>query len=210
MDASYLPTADKRSRTAAVVEHAFLLGQRYQANQEELAEVFARDLGQLIAGLEIAITSELNVGANTVEVLQRLAIERQTIPPALSGEHRCQIVDLVFSTPGQVPEQPQRLLEKNEKLGALWTTLIDCLFFEKPGVTAETIDIYKSAFAVWKSLVGEKPIGEIRMASIKLLSNKLRDRESNRGGKLAQKTMGQTLGHLKTLYGLGRKLRVHE
>jgi integrase len=79
-----------------------------------------------------------------------------------------------------------------------WHTLRAAFLADKPGLTAKTLWSYNQAFEIWKDLVGDRAITEIRRADLKLFADHLRDRPSGRGGSLNHKSIERSLGHLKT------------
>ena len=80
----------------------------------------------------------------------------------------------------------------------VWHTLREAFLADKPGLTEKTLWSYNQAFGIWQNLIGDKAVAEIRRADLKLFADHLRDKPSARGGRLNQKSIERSLGHIKT------------
>ena len=49
-----------------------------------------------------------------------------------------------------------------------WHTLCEAFFADRPGLTPKTIWSYNQAFAIWKALIGDRPIAAVRRGDVKL------------------------------------------
>jgi integrase len=161
---------------------AFALGQEYKAQSENLRQEFLVRLSQLIASVrDDAHPSPLAAPfvGNMDGVISLAAVRERIAAPAGPAFAMPQPL------PAVAPTSPP------------WTDLKLAFLADKPGLTKKTLWSYNQAFDIWKSLIGDKAIAEIRRADMKLFADHLRDKPNARGGCLNHKSIERSLGHIK-------------
>jgi integrase len=162
---------------------AFALGQEYEARTENLRQEFSAKLRQLIASVRDDAHPSSPMAAPVVGnmdgVISLTAVRERIAAP----------VGPTFAMPQPLPAVAPA--------SPPWTNLKQAFLADKPGLTKKTLWSYNQAFDIWKSLIGDKTIVEIRRADVKLFADHLRDRPNARGGCLNHKSIERSLGHIK-------------
>lgn len=178
------------ARAAALVQKAFELGckyeaqqirlrQRHEAEQEQLRRHCEAELQAMIKGLQKEWTD--GTAGPDLLLLERPAARSPEDPADAASE-----LSIAITRPSARPRSH------------IWHTLREAFLADKPGLTEKTLWSYNQAFEIWKSLIGDRTIAEIRRADVKLFADHLRDRPNARGGGLNYKSIERSLGHIKT------------
>ncbi|WP_298161836.1 site-specific integrase [Acidocella sp.] len=177
------------ARAAALAQKAFELGCRYEAEQERLRQRHDAEREQLRRHCEAELQAmiknmqrEWQGGAPMPEVL---LLERPAAFQAEAQSDMAPAPPVTMTPPSVVSCSPA------------WHTLRAAFLADKPGLTAKTLWSYNQAFEIWKKLIGDKAIAEIRRADVKMFADHLRDRPNARGGHLNYQSIERSLGHLK-------------
>jgi integrase len=177
------------TRAAALVQKAFALGCKYEADQERLRRIHEEERERLQrdcqAELQAVIRGLQNEWAGGEEVSQLILVGRsEPCPPAFHTEMTFEPSSLHLSAP-PVLRSPA------------WHTLREAFLSDKPGLTSKTLWSYNQAFDIWTNLIRDKAIGDITRADLKLFADHLRDKPNPRGDKLNYQTIQRSLGHIK-------------
>jgi hypothetical protein len=164
---------------------AFALGQEYEARTENLRQEFSAKLSQLIASVRDDTHPSSPMAAHVVGnmdgVISLAAVRERIAAPVPVGPTFVMPQPLPAVAPASPP----------------WADLKQAFLADKPGLTKKTLWSYNQAFDIWKSLIGDKAIAEIRRADMKLFADHLHDKPNARGGCLNRKSIERSLGHIK-------------
>ncbi len=172
------------ARDASLAQAAFELGRRYEADQARLRQHYEAELRDLITRLQSQWQhEEASPAGGEADIMAMLR------PPAP--------LDLpAIAMPSVPAEGGGPALEPAPS--PAWHSLCEAFFADRPGLTAKTIWSYNQAFSIWKALIGDKPIADIRRGDVKLFADHLRDKPNARGGALHHKSILRSLGHIKS------------
>ncbi len=170
---------------------AFELGRRYAAEEAALRQYFLSRLK------ELASTVRQRTDLDNPGPIMFTATSPS--PVDLASWRSCAAP---ASSPANVPanfgSQTDATIRDDARVSWPWHRFQEEFLRDKPDLCPKTVLSYNQAFRTWKTLIGDKAIGAIRRADLKLFADHLRDRDNPRGGKLNQKTIVRSLAHLKT------------
>ncbi len=174
------------ARDATLAKAAFELGRRFEADQARLRQHYEAELRDLIATLQQQWRHEdASPASGETEIMAILRPPAPLNPPA-------------SAIPGLPAEGGGPILEPAPAPSPAWHALCEAFFADRPGLTPKTIWSYNQAFAIWKALIGDRPIAAVRRGDVKLFADHLRDKPNPRGGALHHKSILRSLGHIKS------------
>ena len=186
-----------QSQAERLATEAFRLGPAYERGKDQLRQEFLTALNQLIASCRLDdIAADLPAGGmRPHRVVAAAATEREgrTTQDGLSGPSGPALSSSDADCWRDDPRMAPTL-----STSPPWHSLLEGFFEDKPGIATKTRWSYDQAFSLWRALIGDKPIATIRRTDLKTFADHLRDRPNARGGRLNRKTIGRSLGHIKT------------
>lgn len=185
---------DRQNQVEALVLKAFDLGRRYTAEEAALQQSFLSKLREIasavrgtpaLTGLDMVFDNASRPGLDLVHA-------QSDVTPASAILPTAPVV--------QRPDSADRTepATTDERVSWPWHRFQEEFLRDKPDLSPKTVWSYNQAFGTWKTLIGDKAIGAIRRADLKLFADHLRDRDNSRGGKLKHKTIVRSLAHIKT------------